>query len=228
MKVTEKSASMIVEDVSFQDTTISSKMDFVTINDFVTYEVEIKNNSDRTYTLSKIINHLNTNYLNVESNDTGISISGGERKTLHVRVKYAQELINQESYSPNDSSITLNFVDTTKIENPFTLDRWITMILILFMITFVISCTLYYQKLKKIALILLFFIPVFVFAQEMLNINFQFSNVKVRGSFLSYRIQLDDGSGNVQDYTKIYGETVGDFSEGKRTYTHRSLPLDKE
>ena len=36
VKATEKSASMVVDNISFEDTTIHSQMDFYQLNDFVT------------------------------------------------------------------------------------------------------------------------------------------------------------------------------------------------
>ena len=185
VRTTEKSSTMVVSDLSYVDMTITSKMEFHTLNDFVTYEIEIKNNSEKTYTLSKIINHLNTNYLSVESDDIGTIISKEEKKTIHVKVKYVEELINVESVVPNDSSLTLNFVDTTVVTNPFTLDRFMIVMLGFLLLSLVFGLIVYYFKLKKMVLLLILFVPIYVFAQEMININFNFSKVSVYGRFAS-------------------------------------------
>ena len=211
VSVSEKSSTITVDDLVFEDNTISSNISFNQLNDFVTFDIEVENNTNIDYVLEKINNNINSNYLTIESEDTGKTISNNTTQTIKVKIKYDKELVNHDDINLNNVSLGLVFKNPKTLINPLTGKN--IFIFITIVITSILSFyALKNKKSKSLLLLLLLLIPTLVYATESNNVELKFDNITIKGRYLQYRVTINNGTES-QEVIRTYGETIGELPE---------------
>lgn len=236
VKIVDKNSGVDVSNTNFSNDSFTSDIKFSNVNDYVVFEVELKNNSSDNY---KIIGVTDNNELsNVEiTYDYEEELNASETNKFKLKVLYKDKLVNRDSVTLNDLIITLNLMndngDTTqyKINNPATGDGILHyLVLLIIFITglyFVIRKTRVKFNNKKIKIgtfILLFSIvilPFCVFAVEKLSINLKISGIVLESEYLDYTVSFNTNGGNsIDSRTVIYGHAIGELPEAfKNGYT---------
>ena len=211
--VVEQSGTATIEDFSFDGNTINSNIVFNQVDDFVTLEIEMKNNTNSDYILSSIANQFNNDNIVVDSDSINKIIKGNDIQQFRVTLKYDNELINERERNIENTSLSFSFIDANPLVNPNTGNNSLLIILCLI---FAVGLTIILYKKKKnllLILLVLLIIPVFVNAEEIINfnINIHFNSLVVKGRMLHYTVTIDDGNGNVQTLDREYGTTVEDL-----------------
>ena len=210
VRIVEKSGTVDADNISYQNSTISPKIVFHQLNDFITLEVNIQNKSNIDYRLSSISNELNNNYLMLDSSSYGSVIPGNSTQSFLVKVLYNNQLYNQDEFVSKDLSFSLVFVDSTKLENAFT-GNTIFLIIVFILLTFAV-CLCYFlftKRKKRVCLLFLLFVPLVVLAKEEdINCKISFDQLVVKGTFLDYQVVLKDDNNIVDSYVKVYGKKI--------------------
>ena len=210
ISISEQSSTISIEELNYENNNITSSISFNKLNDFVTFDIEIENNTGEDYIFEKINNSINSDYLLIESENLGQSIKSNTTKIIKVKIKYNNELINHNDINLNNTSLQLEFRNSTTFINPKTIENSLIFIFFVALTTFI----LLKKKKEKyiVSVILLFLIPVFVFAKEKTLVSISFDNITIKGRFLEYRIQIDNGN-NEEFINRIYGEQIGELPE---------------
>lgn len=236
VKIVDKNSGVDVSNTNFSNDSFTSDIKFSNVNDYVVFEVELKNNSSDNY---KIIGVTDNNELsNVEiTYDYDEELNASETNKFKLKVLYKDKLVNRDNITLNDLIITLNLMndngDTTqyKINNPATGDGILHyLVLLIIFITglyFVIRKTRVKFNNKKIKIgtfVLLFSIiilPFCVFAVEKLSINLKISGIVLESEYLDYTVSFNtDGGNNIDSRTVTYGQAIGELPEAfKNGYT---------
>lgn len=237
VKIVEKSSSVTTSDIEFLENTVTSNINFSNKNDYVVFEVELKNNSSEdNYKILNITDNNNLDNLDItyEFNE---DLKKGESNKFKVKILYKEKLVNQDSININDLMLTLNLMDdngsTTdfKINNPTTGDG-----LLHYLVLLIISITgLYFvrkktrikinnKKIKAGTLVLLLgliILPFCVFANEKYQISLKFNGIKLESEYLDYTVSFNTNGGNNIDSREItYGQPIGELPEAlKNGYT---------
>ena len=92
ISVKEKSDKVTVNDVSISGGELNNDIIFTNLNDYIKYNITIKNVSDDTYTIKSISDNNNSNYLEYTYDDlSGVKVESGNTKTFELQIKYIQE-----------------------------------------------------------------------------------------------------------------------------------------
>ena len=234
ISVKEKSGTITVLDPVLSSNEITSNITFNQIDDFVTYELKIKNNDEDKYKIESIKdNNTNTN-IKIEYNYEEKYIQKGENSTVTIKISYKNKLLNVEKINLNDLVITLNLVNeqgkTTNvvINNPTTGDN-----ILMYLLFFILSLTglLFISKKVKVKgvkigtiifLLSILTLPYAIFALEKYEMKFKFTDIVVKGEFETYNISIDKGDGSSVEVRQItYGDTLGNLGNNpsKEGYT---------
>ena len=208
ISVLEQSSTMTIDEINIENNIITSNVSFNEVNDFVTLSVDINNNTNIDYIYEKINNSINNDYLKVESESIGKTIKGNSTETIIIKIIYDKELQNHDDILLNNVSLGLVFKDPTVLVNPLT---GINLFILIAVILTIIILSFYAIKNKKYKslLLLLFLIPFCVQAEERLNVSIGFSNLTIKGRYLQYRVQVNDGIDTVIDTEITYGDSIG-------------------
>ena len=209
--VTDSSEGVEVGSVTVQNNSLSSSVKFNDIGNYVTFEFEFENTSNRDYYLASISNYFD-DYLSIRSSSIGALIPKNGKGTIKMKLVYDKELYNQDQLT-FDGSVSFDFVDTPVLTNPKTSGREVLKFLIVIALLFGCFFALKREK-RKVLILILLLLPCSTFADEKLSVSFQFSNITVKGSYLDYEIRfLDDDADTVlfDPYTVTYGDTVGNL-----------------
>ena len=211
ISVSEQSSTISIDELLFDNNTISSDISFNQVNDFVTFDVEIENNSNIDYIFDSIKNNINSDYLLIESENMGNTIKKNSNDTIRIKIKYNNELQNHDDIHLNNVSLGLVFKDQTVLINPLTARN-----IVIFIVAIVILILSFYaikNKKSKALLLLLFLIPSFVYAAENYNVELKFDSITIVGRYLQYRVQINNGDDSVIDNEISFGEPIGDLPE---------------
>ena len=156
ISVKEKSDKVTVNDVSISGGELNNDIEFTDLNDYIKYDITIKNVSNDTYTIKSISDNNNSDYLEYTYDDlSNVKLNSSEEKTFELQIKYVQETddftitdkavsltltYEREDGTTGSEVITNNSNDSTnssnKISNPNTGDN-ITIYIILGIISLI-------------------------------------------------------------------------------------------
>ena len=140
--VVEQSGTVTIEDLSYDNNTISSNITFNQVDDFVTLEIEMKNNTNVDYALSSIANQFNNDNIVIDSDSISKIIKGNDIQQFRITLKYGNELINVRERNLENVALSFNFVDNNTLINPKTNNNFL--FIVLWLITIIgISFILY-------------------------------------------------------------------------------------
>ena len=131
-EVKAKSSTTSVDKFSYKDETITSNVSFHKVGDYVTYNLVIKNVTDKTYTISEITdNNKSSNVVYEYNKNKGTKVKKGESITLLLKALYKK---GESDTSKRDKDLsvklTINYIDgtgksgkTALLVNPSTGDK---------------------------------------------------------------------------------------------------------
>ncbi len=232
--VKEKSGTITVDDLVFASNEITSNVTFNKIDDFVTFELTLKNtDTEYKYKISSIGDNNSNSNISIEYgyNDNYISKDGTTNVT--IKLKYNNKLINVDNISLDNLTINIVLVDekgnnNSVIINPNTGDH-----LIYYIALFIVSLIgLIFAIIKKknnelkvgiiVLVVELVMIPFTVFAYRSLNLSIKFGSIDIKGEFETYNITIDSLDGSEEVVKQItYGQKVGELPNNptKEGYT---------
>ena len=125
ISVKEKSDKVSVIDVSLSGGNIKNDVVFTDKDDYIKYNITIKNNSDNDYTIKSISD--NNSSPNLEYTYNGLSnvkVEAGKEKTFELQIKYVQET-NDLTITDKSVSLTITYekVDGTIAQETITNDN---------------------------------------------------------------------------------------------------------
>ena len=131
-KISEKNDGVKANIVSFNDTSVDINAEFHKLNDYIIYELTIKNNTDKNYTIKSVSDNNNNAYINyLYDNYEGVEIKANDSVLLVVKSVYQNEVTDITKRDQEDSlkiSLTLadeegNIIDEDISVNPKTNDN---------------------------------------------------------------------------------------------------------
>ena len=95
ISVKEKSNGVTVNDVSLSEGVIVNNIIFTNEDDYIKYDITIKNNSDEDYIIKSISDNNESNYLNYTYDDlSNVKLNSSEEKTFNLTITYIEESSN--------------------------------------------------------------------------------------------------------------------------------------
>lgn len=126
--VKEKSSGVKVNNVSLSGNTVTNDVVFTNKDDYIKYNITIKNSSDKDYIIKTISDDNDSNNLEYTYDDlSNVKLSSGEEKTFVLQIKYLND-ISGLTITDKAVNLTLTYekedgkVVTQKLVNPKTGD----------------------------------------------------------------------------------------------------------
>ena len=226
--VKEKSSTIEVAEPVISNNEITSNITFNQLNDYVTFELTLKNNESEKYKITSITDNNTNENLEVEYDYPEDFISSNDEAKVKVKLTYKNKLTN-ENISLDNLTITFNVEnasgETSQIVlNPNTGDNILHFLVLLIIAITGLILIVRKKKIKIGALVLaigLIIIPFAVLAEEKFEINFKFSNIEVKGEFESYNVTIDKGDGTEPTVLSVtYGEKIGELPDASAKEGH--------
>ena len=220
IKIVSNSETVEYTKPTVKDNKISSEITFNNVNDFITFEVLLKNNESIKYFIEKITDNNKNSNITITYDYGDKEISGNGTKKITIKFLYNKKIEQGEVLSFDDVKITLDLLkengDSVKtVLNPTTGDN-ITLYFMLFIISSLVITLLVknrYVKRISITVLLLLISPKLINAttDEIYEINISFNNAYVNGSAITYSINIDEELTKQEnnEYTIIYDANGG-------------------
>ena len=221
IKINEKSGTISVEEPVLSSNEIISNVTFNEKDDFVTFELILKNNEDDNYKVSSIEDNNTNDNIIIDYVYDESYVSKGEIFTIKIKLKYNNKLLNVEKVNINDLIIKINLENEEGkseeiIVNPVTSDN-----ILHYLVLMIISITgliIIIKKKKKIGSLLLvlplLLVPFITFAKEKYELDIKFKDIVVNGEFEVYNISIDKGDGSPIEIKQItYGDKLGELPD---------------
>ena len=230
IKVDKIKVDEVNGNVSYSDTNNTSDIVFSNAGDYITYKITLNNQDDIKYTIDSIKDNNDSEFIKV-TYDYDKNIESNSNKDVYVTLKYDKKLVNRESVSISDITVTLNLIDNKGNKSsiditPNTGDNIIKYIVIFILVLIVLLFSLILikrRKGKKGLLLLLVLIPSIVLAKDKLTVDIKFSNITIKGEMLPYKISIKDSEGNIVEKILKYGDKIGELpTVSKDGYTFDS------
>ena len=194
IEVKDKSGTITVVDPVLVSNEVTSNITFNQIDDFVTFELTLKNNESKKYKIESITDNNTNNNIKTEYSFNKDYISNGETSKVTLKLTYKNKLVNVDQISLNDLTIIINLVNEDGdseeiIINPTTGDNIFHYLLLLIVALVGIGLLVAKKKVKGIKIGSLFVVlavvllPLAVFANEKYEIILKFTNVDIIGEF---------------------------------------------
>ena len=95
VKISDKSATAIVNDIDFEKLSITSDATLHKINDYIVYEITLKNQSEDDYTLKSVKSITDNEYITYSCNNcSGKDLLSGKEIKILLTAKYSKQLEN--------------------------------------------------------------------------------------------------------------------------------------
>lgn len=233
--VKEKSTGVTVNDVDLNNDEIINNILFTDVNDYITYDLKLKNTSSEEYTIKSITDNNSSEYLNYSyDNLSNVVLNAGEEKDLNLTITYIKQATDPNlSVGETNLIITYEKVsgeegqeEVTPSVNPDQEDKGSPKTGDNVIIYFILGgasliCLILLSKSKKksnlmiIALAIL--IPVCVKANS-LKLSIKFNNT-VKALSYDVEINLDNGSSIIYKSLAKGGKLAQPETPSKRGYS---------
>ena len=229
----DQSATIIAEDPTIVDNKITGSITFNELNDYITYKLSLKNIGSSQTKLTSITDNNTSEYINLEYHYDNDYISTGDTITATITIAYVKQLINQNlsldnltisAAYENENGETGEIIlvpDTgffTKTNDELAIENIIPVAVFAVLMIAGIVLIIIRKKfhLAKIGVILLasaaILFPFAVSAEEKFELNFEFTNLEIRGEFEEYEVSINPGGNAEPIIRKItYGEPIGEL-----------------
>ena len=223
IEVKDKSGTITVVDPVFESNEVTSNITFNQIDDFVTFELTLKNNESEKYKITSITDNNTNENIQVEYSFSKDFINTGDTSKVTLKLTYKNKLLNVDQISLNDLTIKINLVNEDGdseeiIINPTTGDNIFHYLVLLIIALVGIGLIVAKKKVKGIKIGSLFVVlavvllPLAVFANEKYEIKVKFNDIVIKGEYETYNISIDPGNGAPVETRQItYGEKLGDL-----------------
>ena len=114
--IKDKSANIEVTDPKLSNNEIESNIIFNEINDFVTYELQLKNNNNIKYSIDSIKDNNKNQNISIEY-DYDKNIEANSKGKIDIKIIYQKKLINEEKMDINDLDLEEEIVRLSFIRN---------------------------------------------------------------------------------------------------------------
>lgn len=215
--IKEKSSTITVDTPVLSNNQISSNIKFNQEDDYVIFELTIKNDESIKYKIKSISDNNTSSNLDIQYTYDNNYIETGSTKKVLIKMTYNNHLVNQD-LSLNNLEINFDFEGEdgssgSLLINPLTGDNIINYVL-LFSITLLIFTLVLINKNGKISnkllLLLILIIPFSVFAKETFELKFKFTDIVVKGEFETFDVTIDPNNGTAASIVNVtYGQTFG-------------------
>ena len=171
----------VVEDATIEDLKIKLNVNFVEKDDFIKYKIMINNTTDKDYLIEEKENDNDYIEYLYEFDDENKMIEKNKKSTLYMTIQYRNEVpidaLRTEGsiVQQNVLSIELDNKDegnnnvSSIVDNPKTKKSILSLILLSFILLITIILV---KKKRKLAVFILFLIPISVYAIEKFEISF--------------------------------------------------------
>ena len=225
--VVSKSDTIEVEDPVLSGNTISSKIGFKKIDDYVNFDIEIKNQDSKNISIKNIIDNLENDNIEITYDYDQQEFGENEKKTVRVSLKYKKQLYNIDELDLSNLKITIQFNGADDLNiNPLTGDSIYTYILMLILsICGFVFLLLKNKKLFKAGSVMLvlaaLLLPVMIFANNENKLEIILGNCTVAGEWQYFDVQVTNNNGTADSELHLkYGTLVGSIEKpSKNGYT---------
>lgn len=254
--VKEKSGTAIV-DPKIDGNKITSNVIFNQKDDYVTFEVTLRNKEELSYQIESITDNNTNENIGIEYKFSEDYIEKDQIIKIEIKVSYKSKLINQEQISLDDLTVTLNMLceddDEEKIiifpitgneteeeqgiENPTTRDNILRYVLIVVIATLglaIIRSKRGKQGARKtVAVVLIMIIApivMLVLARESYSVPIKLTGIIVKGEFEKYNVVINQNNDQGIIAREVtYGQPLGELPADpiKEGYTFDKW-VDKE
>ena len=243
-KVQSKKSTVEVDDISLSGNTVTSDITFNKLNDYVAFELTIKNTDDDEYKVISVEDNNTNSNIDITYMFDDNYIKKGETTKVTVKLKYVQELTNQEKIELNNLNININFMradgateiislnpTSSSTANPIT-GVSILKYIILAILSAAGLIVIIIKKNKKIGTALLILavvaIPFAAMANEKYGINLKFENIEVIGKDTTNNYAtLIDGSNINSKISSVEGNfrkaTTAEYNSVKDSLTDDNI-----
>lgn len=216
VSITENSDTVDVTLSSYSNNEVVSNITFNSLEEYVKYEITIKNNDDEKYLIKDITDSNESDYIEIDYDYTDEYIEAGESSVITMTLRYKKQLKNVDSINLSDISIDVIFDDGTVIINPKTADN-IQYYVTLGLVSMI--CVMLALKYKKIrnkfapVLVLFLLIPLTVSGKEVFTMKFVLKNIEITGIYDVFNVQIVPNNNDEITTNEIrYGDAVGELS----------------
>ncbi len=229
IRVINMSDTITVSKPTISNGEISSSIKFNELNDFVTFELTLKNNESDKYKIVSITDNKENDNVDIEYNYNENYIGKDEITKVTIKMTYKNKLVNKD-LSLDDLSITLGLEKEDGSSSRITINPQTGDNILHYVALFIISgLGLFFVITKKrikgfkvgnlLLIISVILIPFTVLANEKFELSLKFSNsIEVKGEFEVYDISIDSDNDEDAVVRKItYGEKIGDLPEVSKT-----------
>ena len=109
ISVKEKSNGVNVKDVSLSDGVINNNISFDNKDEYIKYDITLKNNTNSKYKILSISDDNDSEYLDYTYDDlSNIELNSGEEKTFNLTITYIKET-SEITISDKDYNIVLSY-----------------------------------------------------------------------------------------------------------------------
>ena len=232
-RIVSKSSTSEVETPTIDGNNINTNVTFNEQDDFVVYEVTIKNNDDEAWKINSVEDNYTKDNLKIDYEYDKELIKKGETSKVKITITYKKKLVNTESINISDLKISLNLIsesgnaNTIVITNPNTKDG-----ILKYLVLLIVAVTgLIFIKTKKIykglkvgnllILTLILMSPFMILAEEKYQMNINIKTLTLKSEYLDYEISFNTGgAGNIDTRRVTYGQPIGELPElNKDGYT---------
>ena len=223
VSIKDKSGTISVADPVITNDEITSNVTFNKVDDFVTFELEVKNNENEKYKIESIKDNNTNNNIKIDYTFSKDYISKGETSKVTLKLTYKNKLINQDKVDINDLTIKISFIsedgDSEEIIiNPTTGDNILHYIVLLIialtgLLLIAMNKKLFKIKIGRLLVVLaIILLPLAAIAKEKYEINIKFKDIVVKGEFEKYNITISPGNGSEPIVKEVtYGQKIGDL-----------------
>lgn len=204
--VKEKSGTITVVDPVVSDNEISSNITFNKKDDFVTFELSLKNNESEKYKIESIEDNNTNNNIQIEYGFSGDYIGTNETGAITVKLSYKNTLLNVDKISINDLTIKIHLISEDGksdeiIINPSTGDALPYFFVLLAIASVVLVLAFKNRKIRNVKIfgiliaLSILFIPFTALAKEKYETQIKFTDIDIIGEFETYNITIKPGNG---------------------------------
>ena len=224
VSIVENSDTVDVTLFSYGNNEVLSNITFNNLEEYVKYNITIKNNDEDKYLIKSITDNNENDNIEIRYEHSSEYIEPNGESVITMTIKYKKQLKNVERISLDDISISIIFDDGEVVINPKTFDNINNY---LFIALLSIACLIVSIKYKKVrnkmipVFVLFLLLPLTVIGKEVYTMKFMIKNIDITGVFDVFSVQINpDNNDNVINNEIRYGDKIGPLTNpNKEGYT---------
>ena len=224
VNIVDKSNTVIADNPIISDDNVNLSATFKEKDDYIVYEVSIKNIDDKKWKIESISDNNSNKNLDIKYDYSTSYIDKNSFTKIKLRLTYKDKLINTESIDISDILVSINLLSENGesgsiiINNPITHDGIGNYLILLSLGLFGFVLIKTKKRLRRlkignlIVIIAVIMSPFMIFADEKYQLDFKISSIKLESEMLSYNVSFNSNGGSEINSKKVtYGEAVGEL-----------------